>query len=286
MTFDTLPQPQHPLTIMGCVRASYAVLWQNRMLFLKTTWIPIILLSLSAFVTPMPHFPVHGNLDPATAAAQAPQFGLASFAFGLAAWFLAVSYQVTWQRFLVLGDRPSAFYFKAPFWSYLGTMLLLMLAFSGWLMLSYIPALIIGLAASHLAGTSSLIYLLIPVILACIIPALIWFFHRILVYPGRALGNTTLTWKQSSLAMRGHTWTYFGAGFLAYLPFMILSILLMVLVLQTSTPFPAPLLYALQIIQQFFAFAGAVVGSCVLTYFYVALIDRRADNGISETLNA
>ena len=104
---------------------AYALLWQYRWLHAKAIWPPVVFLVTAEFL-------YHRITGHATGLAGRWHAVLAVpwyMPVGAAAAWLAglkflLSFSVSWRRHLLLLEKFDPFFFKAPFWRYLGLLLL------------------------------------------------------------------------------------------------------------------------------------------------------------------
>ena len=209
--------------VLGRAGQAYALLWRQRLLHAMAIWPPVLFLVTAEFL----YHRVVGNADGLAgrwhAVARAPWFMTAGAAVAwLAGLKFLLSFSLSWRRHLLLGERFDPFFFKAPFWRYLGFLLLTYAWIVPVVLLSQVPAGL--LAAAHARAGAGL------AALACGVPAValvIWAIARqVPVFTTLALGRSQPTWREGTRAMRGNALGYIASFALAMLPVAALNLAL------------------------------------------------------------
>lgn len=216
-----------PLPVAGSAARAYALLWRHRLLHAKAIWPPVLFLVTAEFLYHRIVGNAHGLAALWQATLAAPWYmTLGAVAAWLAGLKFLLSFSISWRRHLLLGERFDPFFFKAPFWRYLG---FLLLTYAWLLALALLAALGAGLLAALLTtalGHRSAIGALILTGLPAAALALWAIIRQVPFFTVLALGASRPGWREAVRAMRGSVWRYLVAFVLAMLPIAGLDLLL------------------------------------------------------------
>ena len=215
--------PTRTLPIRATASQAYGLLWRYRALHLKAIWPPVVFLVTAEFLYHRVIGNASGLSHKLAAALSAPWYMLAGAAV---AWLLGLkfllSFSISWRRHLVLGDKFDPFFFKRPFWRYLG-----------FLLITYAWAIpLLGLAgaiaaAVAMSGTSAVeryATLALPVVAAIFA---VWAIVRqVPFFTVLALDPPQPGWRRSVGAMRGNVWRYLVTWIVVMLPVALLNLAL------------------------------------------------------------
>ena len=212
-----------PLPAAGSSARAYALLWRHRFLHAKAIWPPVLFLVTAEFLYHRILGNAHGLAAMWQAALAAPWYmPLGAVAAWLAGLKFLLSFSISWRRHLLLGERFDPFFFKAPFWRYLG---FLLLTYAWIVALAVLAALGAGLLAAAL-GRAHWIGALILAGLPATALALWVIIRQVPFFTVLALGASRPGWRDAVRAMRGSGWRYLLAFVLAMLPIAALDLLL------------------------------------------------------------
>ena len=220
----TAARPGGVLPVLGTAGRAYALLWQHRALHARAMGPPVLFLLTAEFL----YHRVVGNARGLTglwhAVLAAPWYvPAAAVVAWLAGLKFLLSFSISWRRHLLLGERFDPFFFKAPFWRYLGFLLLTYAWVVPVMLLSLLPAALIGagrapiglsLAAAAVLGVPAAAFS------AWGVMRQVPFFTALTLDPPRP------DWRASVAAMRGATGRYAACFVLAMLPVVALDLLL------------------------------------------------------------
>ncbi len=209
--------------VLATAGQAYALLWRQRLLHAKAIWPPVLFLVTAEVLYHRVVGNAGGLADRWHAVARAPWYMSAGAAVAwLAGLKFLLSFSLSWRRHLLLGERFDPFFFKAPFWRYLGFLLLTYAWIVPVVLLSQVPAGL--LAAAHARAGARV------AALACGVPTValvIWAIARqIPVFTTLALGRSRPTWREGTRAMRGNVLRYVASFALAMLPVAALTMAL------------------------------------------------------------
>ena len=212
-----------PLPVAGSAARAYALLWRHCLLHAKAIWPPVLFLVAAEFL----YHRIVGNAHGLAAMWQATLAAPWYMPLGAAVAWLAglkflLSFSISWRRHLLLGERFDPFFFKAPFWRYLG---FLLLTYAWLLALAVLATLCAGLLAAAL-GHGWAIGALVLAGLPAAALALWAIIRQVPFFTVLALGASRPGWRDAVRAMRGSGWRYLVAFVLAMLPIAILNLLL------------------------------------------------------------
>ena len=211
------------LPVLATVRQAYTLLWQQRLLHAKAIWPPVVFLVAAEFI----YHRVMGNAEGLTdrwhAVLNAPWWmpPVAAIAW-LAGLKFLLSFSISWRRHLLLGETFDPFFFKAPFWRYLGLLLLTYVWVLPLVLLSLVPAGLLAVSHMRTAAIVAAIVLGLPAV-AFVVWAIVRqvpFFTMLTLDPPRP------GWRESTGAMRGTVTRYIATFVLAMLPIVALNFLL------------------------------------------------------------
>lgn len=208
----------NPLPVLPTVFQSWRLLWRHRLLHAKAIWPPVVFLVAAEFL----YHRIFGNADSVDARWQAllahPWWmpALAAICW-LAGLKFLLSFSISWRRHLLLREPFDPFFFKAPFWKYLG---LLLLTYAWLLALSstavFISALI-GPAMTHGSKIGMAIWFGMSMLLAGWV--ILWGIARqVPFFTALCLDPPHPAWRDSVTAMRGQVLRYLAIFILAMLP--------------------------------------------------------------------
>ncbi len=130
-----------PLPVLGSAGRAYSLFWHHRRMHAGAIWPPVLFLVTAEFLYHRIVGNAHGFADARHAVRQAPWFMSAA---ALVAWLAGLkfllSFSISWRRRLLLDERFDPFFFKIPFWRYLGFLLLTY----AWITLVLLLALILA----------------------------------------------------------------------------------------------------------------------------------------------
>ena len=208
-----------PLPILGTVARAYRMLWAHRLLLAKAIWPPVVFLVTAEFL----YHRIAGNARGVAwvyAVFDARWFMLLGVAVAwLAGLKFLLSFSISWRRHLLFGDRFDPFFFKRPFWRYLGFLILTYVWIVPLLLLSVMPS---ALLATHGAPKVAVeAGLLVPVAAVLFV---IWAVVRqVPFFTALTYDRVPARWRQCVRAMRGTVWRYIAVFILAMLPVVALN---------------------------------------------------------------
>jgi hypothetical protein len=225
------------LPAFATTKQAYVLLWRHVGLHAKAIWPPIVFLAAAEFVYHKMIGDTHSLSGKLSAALASPWYLVAAALAWLAGLKFLLSFSISWRRHLLLGEGFDPFYFKKPFWMYLGFLILTYVWALAIVSISLIPgsaSLIGGSEAcdqstglwQRLGCTSGTAWwgMLVP---GLAIVLILWAIIRQVPYfTALTLGARQPGWKQSVSVMRGNVLRYAVAWLLAMLPVMALSFLL------------------------------------------------------------
>lgn len=211
------------ISVLATARRAYALLWQHRVLHAKAIWPPVVFLVAAEFL----YHRMVGNAEGLAgrwhAILSAPWYmPAAAIVAWLAGLKFLLSFSISWRRHLLLGERFDPFFFKAPFWRYLGLLLLTYVWVVPLVLLSLVPAALLAAAHARLGAVIAAIALGVPTV-----ALVVWgVVRQVPFFTGLALGPPQPSWRQSTGAMRGTVARYVASFVLAMLPVVALNTLL------------------------------------------------------------
>ncbi len=203
-----------------------------------------------------------------------------------AATVLALSFSVSWRRYLLLGEPPSLLYFRDPFWSYTVAVFLTGLVFVA-LIVALATRLDLPLGTPQDRSTFHVLPSVdlseaggntVVVVLCCLPPLWVVLRHAP-YYTARALGDAGLTWTHASYLMRAYVFDYALAWMLAGAPFILAQAAvawLWIEAAQHGLLRGASLGFAFA--QELLGFAWLAATSAVGTVFYQTFHDNASNN--------
>jgi hypothetical protein len=211
------------LPVVAAAGRAYALLWEQRALHAKAIWPPIVFLVAAEFLYHRVVGNAEGFSDRWHAVLGAPWYMPAG---AVVAWLAGLkfllSFSISWRRHLLLGEKFDPFFFKAPFWRYLGFLLLTYAWVVPVVLLSLVPAALFAAAHAQLAAEIAAIALGLPT-LACVVWGIV---RQVPFFTGLTLDPPRPGWRASTGAMRGTVARYVAAFVLAMLPVAALDLLL------------------------------------------------------------
>ena len=283
MTFQNTPAKPAKITIGEVAKGGLEGIANNLPEFFKTATAPAIIVALG---TALPNI-----VGPDTGKISLGLLHLAAGLTALVAIVLATSFSVSWQRYLILGESPSAVYFGRGFWSYIGRSLLVAI---GFFVITAATTAIIMLAGGARWITSYLQthginpsqfhdpailarygWPIIAMVCVSILPGCWWLMRQALYFTAGAVGDTNLSWGQAFHLMNGNVLAYVIGGFLDALPVYVPQLFLAFYIAKNGAQFPMFALVVLSIIAQFLAFGWAAVCASIWVRLYDRLVAGR-----------
>ncbi len=234
-----------PLPVPGLAGRAYSLLWEHRLLHARAIWPPVLFLVAAEFL----YHRIVGNAGSLTemwrAMRAAPWWMPAGAAlFWLAGLKFLLSFSISWRRHLLLDERFDPFFFKAPFWRYLG---FLLLVYAAILLLaalllppgvaSYLEAVLmltmirfalvqaVGVSPSDVGFAALAIGVLVGILLLLLLVVRL-ILRQVPFFTILSLDPPQPGWRDAVRAMRGSAWRYLAAFVLAMLPVVALDLLL------------------------------------------------------------
>ena len=225
------------LPVFATTKQAYILLWRHLGLHAKAIWSPIVFLAAAEFAYHKMIGDAHTLSGKLSAALASPWYLVGAALAWLAGLKFLLSFSISWRRHLLLGEEFDPFYFKKPFWMYLGFLILTYVWALAILAISLVPgsASLIGRTSvcdeptglwQRLGCTSGTAWwgMLVP---GLAIVVILWAIIRQVPYfTVLTLDERQRGWKQSVSVMRGNVLQYAVAWVLAMLPIMALSFLL------------------------------------------------------------
>ena len=212
-----------PLPVLASVGRAYALLWRNRRLHARAIWPPVLFLVTAEFLYHRTVGNAHGLAAVWQARRTAPWYVSAG---ALAAWLAGLkfllSFSMSWRRHLLLGERFDPFFFKRPFWRYLGFLLLTYAWVVPAALLSLLPVAVAGAAQARppAALAASVSGLAVAALGVWALVRQVPFFTLLTLDPPQP------GWRAATTAMKGTAGRYLAAFVLAMLPVLALDLLL------------------------------------------------------------
>ena len=211
--------PTRPLAVLGTAGRAYALLWTHRVLLLKAIWPPVVFLVTAEFL----YHRIVGNADGVArvmALLDASWLMLAGMAVAwLAGLKFLLSFSISWRRHLLFGDRFDPFFFKRPFWRYLGFLILTYVWIVPLLLLSLVPSVVLALHRQPPIEAKAA--LVVPVLAALFT---VWAVARqVPFYTALTFDRVPARWGRCVRAMRGTAARYIAAFVLAMIPVVLLN---------------------------------------------------------------
>ena len=211
------------LPVLATAAQAYGLLWQHRFLHAKAIWPPVVFLVTAEFL----YHRVVGNAEGLSgkwqAILEAPWYMPAAM---IVAWLAGLkfllSFSISWRRHLLLGEQFDPFFFKAPFWRYLGFLLLTYAWIVPLVLLSLIPAGLIAAAHEPTGAAVAAVAVGMPTV-AFVVWAIV---RQVPFFTVRTLDPPRPGWRESTVAMLGTVKRYVATFVLAMLPVVALNLLL------------------------------------------------------------
>lgn len=252
------------------VAQAYALLWRYRRLHAKAIWPPIVFLVLAEFLYHRVIGNAHGLSDRLHAVLAAPWYVVAGAALAwLAGLKFLLSFSISWRRHLLLAESFDSFFFKPPFWKYLGFLLLTYVWAIPVLAISLLPAGIL-VAAHPFEGNHRAA--LIPALVAVVL--ILWaIIRQVPFFTALALDPPQPTWRRTVVAMRGSVVRYAVAWLMVMLPIAMLNLLLdLGLKLAGANPHAVPVALGESAFRQAMLFLHFSLGASLGAATYAATI--------------
>lgn len=133
------------LPILATAVKAYELLWRCRGLHAKAIWPPVVFLVLAEFLYHRMVGEAHGPSARWHAVLASPWYMPTG---ATVAWLIGLkfllSFSISWRRHLLLGEKFDPFFFKLPFWKYLGYLVLTYAWAVPVLALSFLPSAILA----------------------------------------------------------------------------------------------------------------------------------------------
>ncbi len=216
-------QFRRPLPVFRTVGRAYSLLWEHRRLHLKAIWPPVVFLVAAEFLYHRIMGNAAGAADRFHAVLAAPWYmPLAAVVAWLAGLKFLLSFSISWRRHLLLGERFDPFFFRAPFWRYLGFLLLTY----AWIVPLLLLSLVLGgvLAMHHASPIGELAALL--AMLAAVVFAIWGVVRQVPFFTALTFDRPIPGWRDCVRAMRGTVLRYVAAFVIAMLPVVLLNLVL------------------------------------------------------------
>ena len=212
-----------PLPVFRTAARAYALLWDHRLLHLKAIWPPVVFLVAAEFL----YHRIMGNAADAAARLHAVLAAPWYMTLGVVVAWLAglkflLSFSISWRRHLMLGERFDPFFFKAPFWRYLGFLLLTY----AWIVALFVLCLVPVVAIARAAGTRAAEVAAALLLVACLVFVVWGVARQVAFFTALALDRPGPGWRVCVRAMRGTVPRYLAAFVLAMLPIVALNLAL------------------------------------------------------------
>lgn len=211
------------LPILATVRRAYGLLWRHRALHARAIWPPVLFLTTAEFL----YHRMVGNAEGLAGLwhavlGSAWYMPLAAAVAWLAGLKFLLSFSISWRRHLLLGERFDPFFFHAPFWRYLGFLLLTYAWAVPVVLLSLLPAALLAAAHARTGAAVAAAALGLPAVAFAV-----WGIARqVPVFTALTLDAPRPSWGEGTRAMRGTTGRYVATFVLAMLPVVALDLLL------------------------------------------------------------
>jgi hypothetical protein len=211
------------LPVFSTVKQAYALLWQHRLLHAKAIWPPVVFLVAAEFIYHRVMGNAEGLMGRWQAILSAPWYmPPAAVVAWLAGLKFLLSFSISWRRHLLLEEKFDPFFFKAPFWRYLGFLLLTYAWVVPLVLLSLVPAGLIAATGARIEAAIAAIALGLPAI-----AFVVWgIVRQVPFFTGLTLDPPRPGWRESAGAMRGTVTRYVATFVLAMLPVVALNFLL------------------------------------------------------------
>lgn len=218
-------RPSEALPMLATVARTYRLLWRHRVLHAKAIWPPVVFLVTAEFLYHRVIGTAHGTMHRLHAVLAAPWYVIAGAAL---AWLLGLkfllSFSISWRRHLLLRETFDPFFFKRPFWKYLGLLLLTYLWAIPVLAISSLPELVLVFRPASTSTGASHLLLILPAVVSLVI---LWAIIRQVPYfTILAIGRRRPSWRSSVIAMRGFALRYAAIWLMVMLPVAALNMLL------------------------------------------------------------
>ena len=212
------------LPVFATVRQAYALLWQHRLMHAKAIWPPVIFLVAAEFLYHRMVGNAEGLMGRLHAVLAAPWWmPVVAVMAWLAGLKFLLSFSISWRRHLLLEERFDPFFFKAPFWRYLGFLLLTYVWIAALMLLSSLPAIVVAAAAHSRfwATAATIVFGLSAFGLAVFgVVRQVPFFTMLTLDPPHP------GWRKSVAASHGQVTRYVATFVLTMLPLFLLNLLL------------------------------------------------------------
>ena len=212
------------LPVLATVRQAYALLWRHRVLHAKAIWPPVVFLVTAEFLYHRVVGNAEGLMGRIHSIVAAPWYMTVGAALAwLAGLKFLLSFSISWRRHLLLEERFDPFFFKAPFWRYLGFLLLTYAWIVPLVLVSSLPAVLLA------AATHSRLW---PIAAAVVFIAAAFCFavfgvvRQVPFFTMLTLDPPHPGWRESVSASRGLVLRYVATFVLTMLPLFILNLLL------------------------------------------------------------
>ncbi len=267
------------LPILRTAGQAYALLWRERRLHAKAIWPPILFLVTAEFLYHRIFGDAHGP--------QARWHALVSSAWYMpllaaVAWLIGLkfllSFSISWRRHLLRHERFDPFFFKKPFWRYLGFLILTY----AWSIPLVLLSIAVALALGHTWHAPLAVALLpVPVALGVALWAVV---RQVPFFTALTLDPPHPGWRDGVRAMRGVSLRYTAAWILAMLPIALLDLGLDTLLKHVGAdPHAAAVALGESTFRQAMLFLHFSLGASIGAATFVAVFDRDR-NGVETGL--
>ena len=210
--------------VLATVRQAYALLWEHRAMHAKAIWPPVVFLVTAEFLYHRIVGNAEGLMGRLHAVLAAPWWmPLVAVVAWLAGLKFLLSFSISWRRHLLLEERFDPFFFKAPFWRYLGFLLLTYAWIVPLVLVSFLPAVVVGAAThSRLWATAAAVVFGVSAFVLAVFGVVrqVPFFTMLTLDPPHP------GWRESVSASRGLVTRYVATFVLTMLPLFLLNLLL------------------------------------------------------------
>ncbi len=212
-----------PLPVLATVKRAYALLWRQRVLHAKAIWPPVVFLVTAEFLYHRMVGNAEGLTDRLHAVLGAPWYmPAAAVITWLAGLKFLLSFSISWRRHLLLGEKFDPFFFHAPFWRYLGFLLLTYAWIVPVVLLSLVPAGLFAAAHERISAAIAAAAIGLPAV-----AFVVWgIVRQVPFFTTLTLDPPQTGWRDSTTAMGGTVMRYLTTFVLAMLPVVALNLLL------------------------------------------------------------
>lgn len=220
LTEDRRDRPYPKLPFWGTVGLSYSTYFRNFMEALRASWLWLILVAALTSAVSWSQWSRMADMTTNMKAGFRPQLASPielTILVGIDNVFLllaGVSIAIAWHRLMILGEHPGLSggnITSRTLWHYIATAIALALMTFLPIAAILFPGVLLTFAAIQ---AKSAFFLVVPIVLAAYAAGFFVAMRLTLLLPARAVGNTSLTFKQAWNRTRGNVWRLLG-GILA-----------------------------------------------------------------------